>query len=96
MKMHITRKNPTTSNPQTPVYKSRDIYLVSAAIEAGILFKGIESNGHQGIFLLAEGEKLQAVIADYFNGQLRLDPKRVFENLKSLKSQCYSVTGNVR
>lgn len=94
--MHITRKNPTTQTPKTTAYKSRDIYLIATAIEAGIPYLGVESNGHQGIFLLEQGEKLQEVITGYFNGTLRLNPKSLFENLKSLKSQAYSVTGNVR
>lgn len=91
----IVRK-PAEPHSEPAEYPTRDLYLTSAAIEEGNPLLRIESNGRQGIFILEQTPKLQDTITRYFNGQLRLDPKRLFENLKSLKSQAYSAIGNVR
>lgn len=85
-----------TAHAKPAEYPTRDLYLTAAAIEDGNPLLRVESNGRHGVFILEQTPKLQETIAKYFNGHLRLDPKRLFENLKALKSQAYSITGNVR
>lgn len=92
----IKVRKPAETHTEPSEQSTRDIYFTSAAIEEGNPLLRIESNGRQGIFVFEQTPKLLSTITKYFNGQLRLDPKRLFENLKALKSQVYSAIGDVR
>ena len=77
-------------------YTTRDIYLATIIKQSGIPIIRVENNGRQGIFIFKSSEKIDQLITQYFNGELRTDPKDLFETWKNLKSLAYSVIGNVR
>lgn len=77
-------------------YSTKDLYLCVVLKSFNIPLIRIESNGRHGIFVFRNGEDVEKIIADYFNNELRLDPRILFENFKALKSQAYSATGDVR
>jgi len=87
--MRPDQKNPTE-------FSTRDLYLATAIKESGFPILRVEGNGRQGIFVFKASEKIEGLIADYFNGELRVDPRGLFETWKALKSMAYSTIGNVR
>lgn len=76
--------------------KTRDIYLATVIRQSGIPIIRVENNGRQGIFVFKASEKIDDLITMYFNGELRTDPRSLFEVWKSLKSMAYTAIGDVR
>lgn len=77
-------------------FSTRDIYLASAIRQAGIPILRVEGNGRQGIFVFKPSEKVEGLITRYFNGELRADPKSLFETWKALKSMAFSAIQDVK
>lgn len=77
-------------------FSTKDIYLASVIRQAGIPIKRVEGNGRQGIFVFQNSVKIEKIIADYFNDALRVSPRGLFENWKSLKSMAFASIGDVR
>ena len=78
-------------------YSTKDIYLATVLKQSGIPIKRVESNyRNQGIFVFEQSEKIEQIIADYFNDRLRTSPKALFETWKGLKSMAYAAIGDVR
>lgn len=77
-------------------YQTKDLYLSVILKSCNIPLIKIESNGRHSIFIFKNGKEIEKIIADYFNNQLRLDPRILFETFKGLKSQAFSAAGNVR
>ncbi len=75
---------------------TRDIYLATVIKQAGIPIIRVEGNGGRGVFVFQASEKIEELITKYFNGELRVDPRGLFEDWKALKSMAYSTIGNVR
>lgn len=75
---------------------TRDIFLSTIyRIHNLPLIKVEDANG-RCIFTFANSEKAKELTTKYFNGELRLDPKRLFEEWKNLKSLAYSTTNILR
>ena len=85
----IHNQNPTE-------YLTRDIYLATILSQSKVPLIRVESNGARAIFIFKASEKIEGLIAKYFNGELRLDPRSIFEDWKALKSMAFSSTNNVR
>lgn len=86
-----------TANQQTlSEFSTRDIYLATVIKQAGIPILRVEGNGRQGIFVFKASEKIEGLIAGYFNGELKTDPKSLFETWKSLKAMAFSSIQDVR
>lgn len=77
-------------------YQTRDIYLSVILKSFNIPLLRIESNGRQGIFVFKSTDELEQIISQYFNNELKLNPRAVFDNWKSLKSQAYAAIGATR
>lgn len=78
-------------------FSTKDIYLATTIKQAGIPIIRVEaSNGRQGIFVFRNSPEIEKIIRDYFNGELRTDPKGLFENWKALKSMAFASIGDVR
>ena len=79
------------------VYKTRDIYTAAVIKQSGIPIIKIENNGRgQGIFIFRADARITSIISQYINGELRVDPRGLFENWKALKSMAFSSIGDVR
>ncbi|MBI5749546.1 MAG: hypothetical protein HZA00_10515 [Nitrospinae bacterium] len=77
-------------------FSTRDIYLASTIKQAGVPILRVEGNGGRGIFVFKHSEKIEPLIAKYFNGELLVDAKGLFETWKSLKSMAFASIGDVR
>ncbi len=77
-------------------FSTRDIYLATVIKQAGIPILRVDNHTGRGIFVFHSSEKIEGLIPKYFNGELREDPKGLFETWKSLKSLAFSTIGNVR
>ncbi len=80
----------------TNEFSTKDIYLATVIKQAGVPIIRVEGNGRQGIFVFKASEKIEGLIARYFNGELLVDPKGLFETWKALKSMAYSAIQDVR
>ena len=85
-----------TNQQTTNDYSTKDIYLATVIKQMGTPIIRVEGNGRQGIFVFKSSNKIDGLIASYFNGELKTDPQSLFETWKALKSMAYSSTGNVR
>lgn len=77
-------------------FPTRDIYLATVIKQAGVPILRVEGNGRQGIFVFKASEKIEGLITRYFNGELRTDPKGLFETWKGLKAMAFSAIQDVR
>lgn len=77
-------------------FSTRDIYLATVIKQSGIPIIRVEGNGGRGIFIFKQSENIEPLIAKYFNSELRVDPKGLFETWKGLKSMAFSSIGDVR
>lgn len=77
-------------------FQTRDIYVATILKLSGIPIVRVQRNGGRGIFVFKGSEKIEGLIAEFFNGELRMDPKGLFETWKSLKAMAFSTIGDVR
>ncbi len=85
------------SSPQAPPeWLTKDIYLAAAIKQAGIPIVRVENHAGRGIFVFRSADKIRDLISDYFNGDLRVDPKGLFETWKALKAMAFSTIGDVK
>lgn len=97
MKTQTIFKHSYTNPVQTPSeYKTRDIYLSVVLKQSGVNLLRVEGNGGRGIFVFEMSVEIEKVISDYFNGNLKVDPRGLFDTWKALKSMAFSSIGNVR
>jgi len=81
-------------NPQE--FLTRDIYIATVIKQAGIPLIRVDNHTGRGIFVFNSSENIDGLIMKYFNGELRTDPKGLFETWKALKSMAFSKTNNVK
>jgi len=77
-------------------FATRDIYIATVIKQAGIPIIRVEGNGRQGIFVFKTAEMTEGLITRYFNGELRGDPRSLFETWKALKSMAFTAINDVR
>ena len=87
--MNITRQNPGE-------WSSRDIYLSTVLKQSGVQILRVENKTGRGIFVFQGSPEIEGIIADYFNGNLKVDPRGLFDTWKALKSMAFSAVDNVR
>lgn len=86
------------SNQSSPAQelRSRDIYLSTIFKQAGIPIIRVENSTGKAIFVFRACNEIEELTARYFNDELRVNPKSLFETWKALKSMAYSAIGDVR
>lgn len=85
---------PHRQNPSE--YATRDIYLASVIRQAGIPLIRVDGNGRQGIFVFENSPEIAGILSGYFNDQMRVSPRQLFESWKTLKSLAFASIGDVR
>jgi hypothetical protein len=83
------------TQPHPSEFSTRDIYLATALKQAGIPIIRIENRKGKGIFVFQASGEIESLIPRFFNGELRSDPKGLFETFKSMKAMVYSTTNNL-
>lgn len=86
--MKISTQDPTN-------FSTRDIYLATVIKQSGIPIIKVENNSGRGIFIFKSSKKIEGLISKFFNGELRVDPRNLFETWKALKSLAFSGIKNV-
>lgn len=82
------------NNPEPTEYKSRDIYLSTTLKACGIPLLRVENHQGKGFFVFKHSPQIETIIADYHNGELKVDAKTLFSTWKDLKSLAFSATEN--
>ena len=77
-------------------FSTKDIYISATLKQAGIPILRVEGNGRQGIFVFKACPEIEKIISQYFNGELQVDPRGLFETWKALKSMAFASIGDVR
>ena len=77
-------------------YSTKDLYLSVVLKSLNIPILRIENNGRHGIFIFNNSEDVAKIVTAYFNNELKISPRTLFENFKALKSQAYASIGDVR
>lgn len=97
MRNQAILKHSDTKPTQTPSeYLTRDLYLAVVLKVSGIPIVRVENHSGRGIFIFKTSQKINEIISSYFNDELVMNPKTVFEVWKSLKALAFSNVGNVR
>ncbi len=77
-------------------FPTRDIYLAATIKESGVPILRVEGSTGRAIFVFKASEQIEEFITDYFNGELRADPRGLFETWKALKSMAFSRINDAR
>lgn len=77
-------------------HATKDIYLATIFKQSGIPIVRVENNTGRAIFVFKACKEIEELTAKYFNDELRVNPKSLFETWKALKSMAYSAINDVR
>lgn len=80
----------------TSEFKTRDLYLAVVLKSSGIPVVRVESNGPRAVFVFKENARLDEISTKFFNKELLLEPRSLFDEWRSLKSMAFAATGDVR
>lgn len=85
---------PRQHNPSE--FKTRDLYLAVVLKSSGVPIVRVESTGPRAVFVFKESGRLDEISTQFFNRELRLEPRSLFDEWRSLKSMAFAASGNVR
>jgi len=72
-------------------YKITDLNLASILTTLGHTIKRLDKeNSRRVIFVFEDELEIQNVIGNYWSGALSVDPRKLFDNQKMLKSRIYN------
>lgn len=71
--------------------KTNDIGLTSALTSAGFKIESITSDGSKGTFFFQDDDLLQKAVAQYWDGELRVSARKMFEEIKIIKGRVRSL-----
>lgn len=77
-------------------FKTRDLYLAVVLKSSGVPVVRVESSGSRAIFVFKHSDRLDEIATKFFNKELRLEPRSLFDEWRSLKSMAFAASGNVR
>ena len=77
-------------------FKTRDLYLAVVLKAFRIPVLRVESSGPRAVFVFKETDQLDEISTKFFNRELRLEPRSLFDEWRSLKSMAFAASGNVR
>lgn len=80
--------------PQNPPYKTHDLQIAVVLCLSGFFLLGTEKIENRLLFIFRYDERIPSVIAQFYGGQLRLDPKQIFEVWKGLRTLTFSAFQN--
>lgn len=91
------RTTAQTHQQPTSEFSTKDIYLATTIKQAGIPIIRVEaSNGRHGVFVFKACPEIEKIISQYFNDQIKVSPRQLFECWKALKSMAFASIGDVR
>lgn len=89
----MTSQNTTE---QKSLFKTSDLQIAVVLVLSGFSLRGTDKEGGRAVFCFIQDDRINSTIAQFYGGQLRLDPRQVFELWKNLRTLTFSVTGNTR
>lgn len=84
---------PRQHNPSE--FKTRDLYSAVVLKSSGVPIVRVESAGPRAIFVFKETDRLDEISTKFFNRELCLKPRSLFDEWRSLKSMAFAASGNV-
>ena len=72
-------------------YKTADLEFAATLYVMNIKMIEMENDGNKKIFVFDNKEKCNKIKMQYINGELRMDPKKLWEGLSTLKSLIYNL-----
>lgn len=79
-----------------PEYLTKDLNLAVVLKLSGIPLVRVDNYAGKGVFVFLLSPKIQETITSYFNDEVVMNPRTVFDCWKGLKSQVYTTTNNIR
>lgn len=73
----------------TVTYKAKDQFIATTLLCLGHKIKEIQTEGNIKFFIFEDGENCKEVERLYFNGDLLVNPKELFNSFRDLKSMIY-------
>lgn len=73
------------------MFHTSDFYLAITLQASGFIIEEIlDADPTRKEFVFKDTEKLRQTVDDYWSGELALDPKKLFSEMKVLKSRMYN------
>ena len=89
----ITKKLKTIkkNNNQPELFITADLSLASSLLTLGYEIQNLDkTNPHKAQFIFQRSPGLDSDIQNYWNGNLRINPRLFSDNIKMLKNRLYS------
>ena len=71
-------------------YETKDQYLASTLFALGLKVIKSEWRGRECFFIFSEAEQCQKIIRQYYSGELKADPRIIFDGFKAIKSMIFN------
>ena len=76
---------------QSNQFKTSDLSLCATLVYYGYAIEKIDkTNPRKAEFIIKQNDQLDKILQDFWNYQLKVEPKAYFNFLKELKSRLYS------
>lgn len=77
-------------------YLTKDLNLAVVLKLSGIPLIRVENFSGKGVFVFKNSQRVELIIADYFNDLITMNPRALWETWKGLKSQAHTVSNTIR
>lgn len=77
-------------------FSTKDIYLSSVLKAFNVPIIKVLNSGRHGVFVFKYSRELENLISQFFNDELKVNPRTLFESWKTLKSMAFSTINDVR
>ncbi|MBI5138992.1 hypothetical protein HZA26_00020 [Candidatus Nomurabacteria bacterium] len=77
-------------------FSTKDIYLSSVLKAFNVPIIKVLNSGRHGVFVFKYSRELENLISQFFNDELKVNPRTLFESWKTLKSTAFSTINDVR
>lgn len=89
-------KTSSTSTHLNSLYKTSDLIHSVVLVLSGFSLLTVEQSGNRALFIFPASDEINVILAKYHSGELRVDPRQVFDTWKGLRRMTFNVMGDVR
>jgi hypothetical protein len=87
---------PEAIHPGPSFYRTPDLYISTVLVLSGFSLRNVEKSDNRAMYCFVPSDDINATISKYYSGELRLDPRQVFEVWKGLRSMAYRTVEDPR